>query len=532
MMDAGASMKRETQLILSYTGFGLAFGALFPVVSLAVDLWFNPRPGPVSLLVLLRANPVQMIVLLAPLVLGVTFFILGVMRANLVRQLDKTRDAERTLWRIANQDSLTGMGSRHRLMADLDHALTGQTEIAAPLHVLLLDLNKFKFVNDTLGHNVGDALLVALSQRIGRLLLPGQSLYRLGGDEFVILDTAAGDAGIADFATGIIDSLAQPFEIDDNRIMTGANIGICALRGSDTKATDVLGRADLALYAGKQMQGSNVVFFADDMAVEANSRAVLEDSIRRGIANGEFFLEYQPIVDARTCRVTSLEALVRWQDPVSGRVMPDRFIAAAEASGLIGPLGLHILRRACEQALDWPQVSVSVNVSVEQIRSPAFPDAVLAILRETGFSPARLILEMTESLFAADARLIKQAFTTLQHVGIRFALDDFGTGFSSINHLREFGLDILKIDQSFVRNLRRGGSEAALLSHVLGLGRIFGVSTVIEGVETRDEAELLRASGANGLQGYYFSRPVSAAAVAELLQQEGRPPAADMAWAG
>lgn len=497
-----------------YTLFGVVFGTAFPLGALALDIGIHVGFSDIRRMM---SDPVFLVVCTAPLVLGFTFSVIGRARAALQAQLDLTLAQEAALWRIANEDSLTGQGNRHSLMTTL-------ACLDAPSHLLLIDLDKFKFVNDTLGHHVGDALLRAFSERLLERLPEGADLFRLGGDEFVVLLRNGTAENATSFARDVIACLSRPFLLAGTRVVIGGSVGIAAADPAQTSPTEALERADLALYRAKQTFGNEFCTYDASMSEAATLRLSLEADIRHGIEQDTFFLEYQPIVNLDTGRVRGFEALVRWRHPQRGLLAPDTFIPIAEVSGLIIPLGQHILRLACREAARWPApLSVAVNVSVEQFKQRSFCDQVLAALDESGLPPGRLVLEITESLFILDIDMVSLSFDRLKQLGVRFALDDYGTGYSSINHLRQLDLDYIKLDRSFAKSALADPREQSVVRSIVELGESFGLTATAEGIETVEELDLMRAKGVTDAQGFLFARPLAATAIPAFLAGEARP---------
>ena len=506
-------MTRRKATIWRYTAFGVAFGLLFPAFAFFLEMAVS-APGAFRPLALVRANPILAIVLLAPFVLGGVFSVIGRGQARLKAQLVRRAAAERAMWRLANLDSLTGLGNRRSLIDAIGRTLRTP---GAPLpELLLVDLDRFKFVNDTLGHDVGDGLLRAFAERVASALGDDERLYRLGGDEFVVVDFtgAAGDR----LAQRLIGCFADPFHVLGTQVVSSGSVGVASVCAGEASASPAMGRADLALYRAKATPGSSWARFRPEMAKVAHRRLSMERDIRDGLARGEFHVEYQPIVTVAGRAIRGFEALVRWNHPTRGAIPPDSFIPLAEVSGLILPLGAFVLRSACAAATAWPAtVGVSVNVSAMQLRQSDFEAMVRSALAETGLDPARLTIEITESMLIADIESVADSIVRLRAAGVRFALDDFGTGFSSINHLRQIKLDFLKLDQSFVRRVRDDGREAGIIRSVVELARQFDLTTIAEGVEDLEELDLMTELGAAQVQGFFLARPMAADAVPRFL---------------
>ena len=511
-----------TSIPARYAFAGTAFGSIFTSAALAYDTAFLSS-GQHSLLAMIQNNPVHTAMAMVPAIMGYTFYKVGESRARLVGELERRIEAERSLEHNAFHDSLTSLKNRHALECAVGDLVAEGIGPGNRPAMLLLDLDKFKFINDTMGHNVGDAILLALSERLSAATGSGQDIYRLGGDEFVILWRGAPPEGvITAFCDALISLISFPFEVGDLRLAAGGSIGVTWIGEGDRTMSDVLRRADLALYRAKEVPGSHYMLYDRAVAYEAEQRMKMEKDLRLAIEERQFFLEYQPIVSLETDSVKGLEALVRWRrgDMV---ISPDMFIPVAEKSGLIVPLGKWVLTEACRHARTWPDhVGVSVNVAGEQFKDTGFVAFVEKTLGETGLRPERLTIEFTESLFSVDVAVVRASLMRLRALGIRLALDDFGTGFSSISHLRSFPLDTLKIDRSFTQMMLDNRREAELVEVIMKLSEAFDMSTTVEGVETESQLEFIRRAGAGDVQGFLFSRPVPADRVPALIDASGR----------
>lgn len=436
-------------------------------------------------------------------------------RYQRLRQHMTAREA--ALLHDARHDSLTGLMNRAALKADVFDLLSRR---ALPqMALLLLDLDRFKFVNDTLGHDAGDELLVQLARRLQRLLGPNDRLYRLGGDEFVLLASdPKGHAEIARLCSAIEVEVARPYDLAKGRVGTGISIGVTFLRGGDADLSAALKRADLALYRAKETPGSVHVFYSDSLAEESLLRIELERDLAKAMADDEFFLEYQPIVGVESGAVRSLEALVRWNHPEKGKLMPQMFVPLAERTGFIIPLGRFVMRQACLEAANWPSpVGVAVNVAGDQFKDRSFVDYVQDCLREARLAPGRLTIEVTESIFTIDIDCLADNLSLLRSLGVRIALDDFGTGFSSINNLKTFPLDQLKIDRSFAHAMLADQRDAELIDLITRLGDTFKVATTIEGIETESQMDFVRTLGVSEAQGFLIARPMPADQVQDFF---------------
>jgi diguanylate cyclase (GGDEF)-like protein len=428
---------------------------------------------------------------------------------------------------MADHDTLTGIGNRVLLHAKLKEALARLRQRQETFAVLILDLDGFKYVNDTLGHAAGDMLLKELAQRLQSALREGNDvLTRLGGDEFAIIQSSEDnqrEAAIG-LALRVLDIVAQPFDLDGHKITVGTSIGIALAPEDGVEAGDLLKRADLALYRVKSEGRNNYCFFDAEMSKGAAARLDLLTDLRGALSRNEFELFYQPVFDAKTQRPCGAEALVRWRHPVRGLISPDRFIPLAEETGLMEPLGEWIMERACTDAAAWPDhIKVAVNLSAVQFRSGKLFDVILCALVESGLPPERLELEITESVLMQNAEGYGTIIQQLKNIGISIALDDFGTGYSSLSYLTKFPFDKIKIDKSFTQGLTNNAGCAAGVASVLTLARSLDMIVTAEGIETKQQFELLKAAGVHQIQGYLFARP---GPLAELnfvaLEQRGR----------
>jgi diguanylate cyclase (GGDEF)-like protein len=433
--------------------------------------------------------------------------------------ISERRQAEASLAFMARHDALTELPNRTLFRERLEQAIAaaGHGMVCA---LLCLDLDRFKVINDTLGHPVGDGLLRAVAQRLLTCARAVDTVVRLGGDEFAIVQ-----AGLktpehaAVLAERIVDAFQQPFEINGHRMVVAISAGIAIAADNDTVSEALLKNADIALYIAKSQGRGGYRFFRPDMDVKEQELRAVELELRNARTAEDFELHYQPIVDLQTEVVAGFEALVRWNHPVRGRISPLDFIPIAEETGLIVPIGDWVLRAACQAAASWPQhVDVAINLSPAQFRDAHLFESVQQALTASGLQPTRLVLEITESVLMqnSDDRLI--LLHRFRALGIRIALDDFGTGFSSLSYLRSFPFDKIKIDKSFIGDLDTNKDSAVIVAAVMGLAASFGMTTVAEGVETEEQLAALRDQGCARAQGYLFSPPVPGAHVAGLIR--------------
>ncbi|WP_411032651.1 putative bifunctional diguanylate cyclase/phosphodiesterase [Shinella sp. BYT-45] len=500
-----------------YALAGSVFGAFLPTICLAADQLLRDH-AQASLFGF--SAPTATALALMPVFFGVGFYQIGRSKAQLIAELGQRRLTEQRLTHDAYHDRLTGLANRFCLERDIQAIVESNEEESRPA-LLLLDLDRFKFVNDSLGHDVGDQLLAAIAGRLKRALSAAARVYRLGGDEFVVTVPGRPSQGkIEDVCRTICGLFEEPFELKRTRVASGCSIGVTFMEAGDGSMSELLKRADVALYEAKEAPGSGFRFFDAALAADVQARAAIEHDLARAIASNEFFLEYQPIVGVESRSVRSFEALLRWRHPEKGLIMPDVFIPAAEKTGLILPLGNWVVREACREAATWPApTGVAVNVVGDQFKDRAFVDYVKQCLAETGLAPGRLTVEVTESVFSVDETVIRESLCELRDHGVRVALDDFGIGFSSINNLRAFPIDQLKIDRSFARAMMESKRDADLVDIILKLGQTFQVTTTVEGIESESQLDFIRQRGASEAQGYLISEPVAAPDVLGFLMQ-------------
>ena len=436
--------------------------------------------------------------------------------------LTKVRQSEVELDRLARQDSLTGLANREALRRALDDALVGAARRKHRCSVFLLDLDRFKAVNDTLGHPAGDTLLRLVSLRLRDVIGELGQVGRLGGDEFeVVLPATSAQDELSALAQGIIDSLSRPYTINGTVVSIGASVGIVTSDYDDRTSDDLMRDADLALYAAKAAGKGCFRFFAAEMHEAARERQRIESDLRVAMDKDQLRVVFQPSVDASSEAVTGFEALVRWDHPERGPVSPSIFIPLAEEIGLINEIGEWVLRTACAEAAKWPeQVSIAVNLSPIQFKLPSLPSTVRAILNDSGLDAERLELEITEGVFLSNDAHVHEMIHNLKKIGVKLALDDFGTGYSSLSYLLRVPFDKIKVDQSFVRGASDPGSRnAALIRAMVGLASDLQMQTTAEGVETQEELVLVRNLGCALIQGYYFGKPMPAEEARELAEK-------------
>ena len=433
---------------------------------------------------------------------------------------EKRRSVENAS-RLAHYDSLTGLANRLQMAQTLEKILAAPNLEHRACAVFLLDLDRFKQVNDTMGHPAGDYLLTQVASRLERTIGENGRVGRLGGDEFqIVLPGRHRNDELAQLANQVIRDLSEPYSIDGLRVMIGASIGV-ALSPNDGVTSEALIRnADLALYAAKDGGRGRHHFYAEDLHSDAEERRQLEQDLRDALAQGGFELYYQPVVHTSTERITGFEALLRWTHPTRGPLSPTKFIPIAEDSGLITQIGEWVLRQACHHLAQLPEsVRVAINVSPLQFANPALPAVIMHALAAAQVNPARLELEITESVFLNDDEGTDAMFAALKRVGVRLSLDDFGTGYSSLGYLKKAPFDKIKIDQSFVRGATIAGSRnGAIIASIVSLAEALGMETTAEGVETLDELDLVRMLGCSHVQGFIYEKPISFADACAKLQ--------------
>ena len=438
--------------------------------------------------------------------------------------LTERRRADAEITRLALFDGLTGLANRQRMRAALDQMLCHTRGQHRESSMLLLDLDRFKVVNDTLGHQTGDALLKQVSQRLRRTIGETGMVGRLGGDEFqVLLPDLADREQVGDLARRVIFDLSQPYSIDGSAISIGCSIGVAVSPEDGTDAETLVRNADLALYAAKGDGRGIHRFFRGELLAGAQNRKQLEDDLRHALAGDQFHIAYQPVVSTHSERIVGYEALLRWEHPTRGLVSPADFIPVAEDCRLIEAIGEWVLRTACIEAAGWPaDVRVAVNVSPIQFANPALPALVTSALAKSGIAPHRLELEITEGVFLDETAATEQMFKTLKGCGVRLALDDFGTGYSSLGYLKKAPFDKIKIDQSFVKGATIAGNRnAAIIKAIVSLADTLGMETTAEGVENHDEIALIRELGCSHIQGYVYGKPARAPDVLAQLAAAG-----------
>jgi diguanylate cyclase (GGDEF)-like protein len=434
-----------------------------------------------------------------------------------LEDITRQRRAEARIDHMARHDALTGLPNRVLFHERLNEAMA-RCKRGAGCAVLYLDLDHFKAVNDTLGHPAGDALLRDVTQRLKRVVRETDTIARLGGDEFAIVQFISQPNDSSLLAKRVIDAVGAPYEINGNRVIIGTSVGIAVAPDDGEDADAIIKSADMALYRSKADGRGRYQFFEAAMEAHMKARRSLDLDLRKALAEGQFRVFYQPLMDIATRAICGFEALVRWQHPERGMVSPAEFIPLAEETGLIVPLGLWVLRQACADAATWPgDLKVAANLSPVQFGSPTLVEDVAAAMEDAGLNARRVELEITETAIFTDTDSVLATLHQLRDLGLRIALDDFGTGYSSLSYLQRFPFSKVKIDRSFVGKIGQGGENDTIVAAVVDLCTRLGMVSTGEGVETVAQLECLAALGCVEAQGYLFSKPRPAGDVAEML---------------
>jgi diguanylate cyclase len=444
--------------------------------------------------------------------------LVGLVMRYMRRTAEAIAAGESRLRHLAMHDPLCGLPNRiffgERLEATIEEVRANGPSAA----VFYIDLDHFKDVNDTLGHHIGDALILNVTRRLSHIMRGDDLVARLGGDEFAIITTCASDANSLQTIAGrIIATVCAPYSINGHSIIIGASIGIAVIDRRACDAADILRYADMALYRAKNEGRNRACIYDAAMDADLSNRKLLEGDLLRAIQNDGLTAVYQPIVNASGETMVGVEALARWKHPSMGEIPPSQFIPIAEHSGLIVELGEWMLRRACLDGKNWPGLTLAVNVSPLQFRRSDFVELIERIVEETDFDPGRLELELTETTLLGNLESAELSMLRLKAIGVRFALDDFGTGYSSLLYLRRFPFDKLKIDSSFVRSIEKAADAAAIVHAVVSLGRGLGMKVTAEGVENAEQHLFLRAAGVHSMQGYRFGKPGPASEISARL---------------
>jgi diguanylate cyclase (GGDEF)-like protein len=426
------------------------------------------------------------------------------------------RQAEAKIMHMARHDALTNLPNRVLFRDKMEQALASGDKLA----VMFLDLDRFKSVNDSLGHSVGDALLCAVTERLQSIVRGVDMVARLGGDEFAIVQSNIRPSEASEFAARVIEALLEPFDVVGHQVIIGTSIGIALAPADGSEPDQLLRNADMALYRAKAEGRGTYHFFQPEMDAQMQARRRLELDLRKALLADQFELHYQPLIDVASGQITGFEALIRWRHPEHGLIPPDEFIPVAEEIGVIVPIGEWVLRQVCRDAVKWPDhLTVAVNLSAVQFRNSALSLSVVSALAQSGLAPSRLELEITETVLLQDDRTVRDVLHQMRGLGVHICMDDFGTGYSSLSYLRSFPFDKIKIDRSFIRELGKKDDCVIIIRAVMRLGASLGMITTAEGVETEEQLEILRSEGCVQVQGYLFSRPVPAAQIPALLEK-------------
>jgi diguanylate cyclase (GGDEF)-like protein len=443
--------------------------------------------------------------------------------AALETEVAERKQAEQRAHELATRDPLTRLANRRSLIERVEHAIAQAQRHGDKLALLFLDMDKFKSVNDTLGHEVGDQLLIQIAERLNTAVRGTDTVARLGGDEFVVLLEGSVNApGVTKVAMNIVESLAEPYEIGPHVVRSSASIGISLYPQDGDSSQSLMKNADLAMYHVKQQRRGTIQFFHEDLNAKMIQRVRIEHELHQAVANREFELHYQPKVEIASGRVAGVEALLRWHHPRRGLLAAEQFIASAADHRLLVPIGNWVISEACAQARRWLDsgistlpIPIAINVTIPQLQRE-FPLAIRSALNQCGIPPSCLQLEITESLLMRDLEQVSSVLREISDSGVTIAIDDFGTGYSSLSLLKTLPIDILKVDQSFIRDLGKEPGDTAIVAAIISMARALTLRVVAEGVETREQLDLLKSLGCDEYQGYLFSQPLPPD---ELLQR-------------
>ncbi len=466
-----------------------------------------------------------------PTLVFTTLLVAGIVFARLAGLVRDREHDQQELTHQASHDALTGLLNRYLLADRIEHALTRAARRDAALAVLYLDLDRFKAVNDTLGHQAGDTLLIEAAARVNDAVRTGDTVARLGGDEFAVLCEDLITPSVAfEIAQRIVDALSKPFTIGDSAVVVSASVGVAVHQTSDDTAESILRDADAAMYRAKEQGRHRWEVFDADMRAWVDRRRETEKALQTAVKHGELRLHYQPIVRVTTGEIVGFEALVRWQRPGIGLVAPSEFVSLAEETGLIVPIGEWVMEQACFQLAHWrsehPEMRalhVAVNVSGRQLTQANLCESVQRAITRARVSPGDVLLELTESMLLDDAEWSIRQLEAIKRLGVRVAIDDFGTGYSALAYLRQFPIDVVKIDRLFMHDVASEAPAATVVAAVVALSHALGLEVIGEGAESVEQVAALRRLGCDFAQGFYYSRPLAAAEVDELLASVSRP---------
>lgn len=431
---------------------------------------------------------------------------------QITRETEQTRQSTLRAEFLSRHDSLTKLMNRTALLEAATEASDAHAEGGAPYDILFLDLDRFKIINDTFGHAVGDLALKSLAGRLEALISPKDTLARFGGDEFLVLHICGpGDEPTTMLAERIIRKLTEPMIVDGHDVAVGVSVGIASPAGMNEPAEITIGHADVAMYRAKKDGGDRFRLFDPELAEAARRRSEIERDLRIALKSGQFNIVYQPMIELSDHTISGFEALLRWNHPRRGAISPAEFIPIAEETGVIVQIGEWVLRQACATAMTWPNdAKVAVNLSAIQFERSSVVSVVMNALAASGLAPERLELEITESLILLSAPQTLEALRQLRRLGVRIVMDDFGTGYSSLSYLRDFEFDKIKVDQSFIRSLPSDEGTRAIVASIAKLAHTLGVATTAEGVETEEQLQHVRTNGIGLVQGFFFGKPIPA----------------------
>ena len=447
---------------------------------------------------------------------------LSELRQRVRRTNEELSSALGMIQKLATHDTLTALPNRALFNEELVHAIAQAQRHKRSLALFFLDLDRFKFINDTLGHAVGDRVLQEAARRLTAAVRASDLVARLGGDEFVLLVEDFHDSAVlSEIAGKVLEAFAPTFTIDGQELALSVSVGICTYPADGVDAQVLVSNADIAMYRAKEQGRNRFCFYAAELNHLSQERLTLEAGLRRALERGEFDVFYQPQIDFASGKVTGVEALLRWRHPQQGLLMADRFVPLAEEIGVIIPIGYWVLRRVCERARHWQELGimlpVAVNLSASQFHEPALALELAKILKATGVAANMIELEITESMVMRDPDRAAQVMQALHAMGVRIAIDDFGTGHSSLGYLKRFPIDRLKVDRSFVRDLPHNSDDVAITRAVIAMALSLRMSVVAEGVELQEQFDALREEGCDEFQGYYCARPLEEAALMDFL---------------
>lgn len=444
---------------------------------------------------------------------------------SIARDTTEQTEAEKNIHFLAYYDVLTGLPNRTLLRDRLGQMIAVSHRDQQQFALLFMDLDRFKYINDSMGHTVGDRLLQAVAMRIQEHVREEDTVARIGGDEFIVLLRETGESGASVVAKKLLETLATPYDLDGQIISTQASIGISLYPDHAQDADTLIKNADMAMYCVKEEGRNNYKFFKPEMNFRVDLLFSMEKDLRLALELGEFTLQYQPQADLANGKLCGVEVLARWHHPEKGAISPAEFIPVAEETGQIIAIGEWVLRTACAQMVEWRKagmddISIAVNLSMRQLRQPLLVELVKAVLEETGLEPQYLELEITEGIMMGDNQIAMHFLNEMHGLGVQLSIDDFGTGFSSLNYLKKLPVDKLKIDQSFVRDIESDESDAAIIRSIISLGHRLNMRVIAEGVETQEQLDFLRIRGCDEIQGYFFARPMSAEGFAEFFKRQ------------